>query len=420
MALARRLNGLGVALAGTPEEATHIVVNTCGFIREAKEESIGAILEAVSGYPQAAVIVVGCLVERYREELAAGIPEVAGWFGVGETEAFLRTLVGRAQSEAPGEQGGPESPLAPRGAYGYVKISDGCDHRCSFCAIPSFKGPYAALPPAEILTQAEAYLAAGVRELVLVGQDTAVYEHDGVDLPALVDLLAQDERVRWIRLMYLQPEHVGDRLLRLIADHPKVVPYLDIPFQHAARPVLARMARRGEGKEYGALLEKARKLMPEVSVRSTFIVGFPGETEDDFQELVEFVRRVGFDHAGVFVYSPEEGTPAARLRPRVRTAVARERLARLSDILASSAEAANRGRIGTRVEVLIDFVGQGDGPEGVKAVGRTYRQAPEVDGVTFLEGDLPPGAGRGHLLPAVVTEALGYDLVARWDAAQPS
>lgn len=400
-------------MAAEAAQATHIVVNTCGFIQDAKEESIAAILEAVSAFPRTPVLVMGCLVERYRAELETGIPEVAGWFGLSETDALI-TALGRTRPAA------ITAGLVLPGAYGYVKISDGCDHLCSFCAIPAIKGPYAALPVKDILAQATSYLDAGARELVLVGQDTAIWRDGHTGLAELVGLLGGDERLWRIRLMYLQPEHVGDDLLELVAEHPKVVPYLDIPFQHASRRLLARMGRKGDAVQYLALLDRARRVMPDVSLRSTFIVGFPGETEADFQALLDFVTEAGFDHAGAFLFSPEEGTAAAHLRPRVRPEVARERLARLSDILVTVSEVRIARLLGTRVEVLVDAVGDIDGPAGVRAVGRTGGQAPEVDGVTYLERSLPPGTARGDRVPALVTGALGYDLVARWDAAQPS
>ncbi|MCJ7796879.1 MAG: MiaB/RimO family radical SAM methylthiotransferase, partial [Thermoleophilia bacterium] len=388
-------------------------INTCGFTGEAKEESIGAILGAAGDYPAAELLVMGCLVQRYRHELASGLPEVSGWYGLGE----MTTLVDVLTSTASPAQGPPlETPARARRSFAYVKISDGCDHRCSFCAIPGIKGPYAALPPDEIMEQARAALDEGARELVLVGQDTAIWRSEGLDLAGLLDALAADERVRWIRMMYLQPENVDDGLLATLALNDKVVKYLDVPFQHASGRVLRRMARAGDGAGYLALLDRARGTMPDVSVRTTFIVGFPGESEADFATLLDFCASASFDHGGAFVYSPEEGTPASRLRPRIAETVARDRLGRLSSALLSRAEQANTDRVGRAADVMIDTLGAPEGPEGVVAVGRTARQAPEVDGVTFLEGDLPLGAGPGDLVRAVVTEACGYDLVARCDA----
>lgn len=447
--LVRRLRGTGVELVGDPSEAAYLLINTCGFMEEAREESIAAILGAARDYPKARLLVMGCLVQRYRDELAAGIPEVQGWYGLRDTAALVADLgslvagavssppavsspagasppaealpvavpppAGRSDTVADGPWPGPPPP-DPLRSYAYIKISDGCDHGCSFCAIPGIKGPYVALSPDEILEQAGAALDEGARELVLVGQDTAIWSSDTLDLAGLLDAVAADPRVRWIRLMYLQPEHVDDALLATLAGNDKVVRYLDIPFQHAAARVLRRMSRRGDGDSYLALLARARRILPDVSLRTTFIVGFPGETEDESAALLEFCAAAAFDHGGAFVYSPEQSTPAYRLRPRVPAAIAEERLGGLSSALLSTAEQANRGRVGRPVEVMIDAVGATEGPEGVVAVGRTSRQAPEVDGVTYLEGDLPPGASPGDLVRAVITEAFGYDLIARCDA----
>jgi ribosomal protein S12 methylthiotransferase len=430
--LARRLRELGVAVADDPADATHIVVNTCGFIQDAKEESIAAILEAVSNYPGRDVLVMGCLVERYRDELAADIPEVAGWFRVGETDELIERLAGPGADARPapmprsGADGDADAdvqtaadvaaPIQPQ-AYAYVKISDGCDYRCTFCAIPAIKGAYKAQTVAQIREQALAALDAGARELVLVGQDTAIWEHDRLDLPALIDLLAADDRVAWIRLLYLQPEHVTDRLLDFMASHPKMCRYLDLPFQHASTPVLRRMGRRGTAEEYLGLLGRARTLMPDVATRSTFIVGFPGEMRADMDRLLDFVERADLRYGGAFVYSAEEGTTAAELRPSVPIRTARRRLQRLTDVLFAVAAAQHERLVGTPVEVLIDAMVDAEGseevPEGVVAVGRSRGQAPEVDGVCFVMGGLPRGAGRGDIVQAEVTEALGYDLVVR-------
>ncbi len=424
--VARRLRTLGVTVADDPDDATHIVINTCGFIQDAKEESIAAILEAVGSYPGRDVLVMGCLVERYRDELAAEIPEVAGWFRLGEVEALVERLAATIEDgpamgptrEVAGPRPVPARSLgsaAHRHAYAFVKISDGCDHRCTFCAIPAIKGSYRAQTVAQIQEEALAGLDAGARELVLVGQDTAIWEQGGLDLPGLIDLLAADDRVAWIRLMYLQPEHVTDRLLAFMASHPKVCRYLDVPFQHASTTVLRRMGRRGTADEYLALLGRARAFMPDLATRSTFIVGVPGEGRADMNRLLDFVERADLRYGGAFVYSAEEGTVAAELRPPVPPRTARRRLQRLTDALFVVAAAQHERLVGSEVEVLIDGMvdpgGSEEVPQDVVAIGRSRGQAPEVDGVTFISGRLPRGTGRGDILRAEVIEALGYDLV---------
>jgi ribosomal protein S12 methylthiotransferase len=408
--LARSLASSGVRVIDEPEAAAFILINTCGFIQEAKEESIGAILDACGSYGGERVLVTGCLVERYLEELRAGIPEVAGWFGLADAERLVAALSGDRGNAQLGT-----STAAASLSYAYIKISDGCDEPCSFCAIPGIKGPYYSVEPEEILAEARACVAEGARELVLVGQDTAVWRHGDLTLTGLIDLLAAEEGVKRIRMMYLQPEHVSDGLLEYMAAQPKLCRYLDIPFQHAHPRVLQRMARWGDGEEYRRLIERARRLMPDVSLRTTFIVGFPGETEEEFETLLDFASDVGFDHGGGFVYSPEEGTPAAALRPVVRKSVAQQRLNRLTAVLAAQTEREHRLLIGSRVEVMLDSLDPAELDEGVAAMGRTCGQAPEVDGVTYIEGSLPREAVPGDIVTVRVTDAMAYDLVGVYD-----
>jgi ribosomal protein S12 methylthiotransferase len=418
--LVRTMAAAGIPVTEDPRAASHIVVNTCGFIQEAKEESIAAILETCAAYPDTPVLVVGCLVERYRRELAAGIPEVSGWFGLltrPEREALVRSLLGGEPSPARDSLGylASGTTLPARTAFAYLKISDGCDGPCTFCAIPGIKGPYRPLSVQEIWAEAQACLAEGARELVLVGQNTACWANDGLDLAGLVDLLAADDRVAWIRVMYLQPEDVTTQFLEYMARQPKLCPYLDLPFQHSHPEILRRMGRAGEGAVYLRLLSEARRLVPGVAVRSAFIVGFPGETEEQFEHLLAFVREAEFDYGGGFIYSPEEGTLAAGFKPRVRRAEARLRLNRLQDELLASSEAARRRLLGRKVEVMIDGLGPEDRGDDFAAVGRTRGQAPEVDGVTYIEGDLPPGVGVGDVVEATIEAVVGYDLVGSID-----
>ena len=402
-----------------PAGASHILINTCGFIQDAKEESIAAILDACGNSGGGRVVVTGCLVERYPEELRRGIPEVAAWFGLCQMEAlvdFLRDGDGDTHATSEGDRDGTPGSGRDR-SYAYIKISDGCDEACSFCAIPGIKGGYYSVDPAEILAEARACVAEGARELVLVGQNTAAWCHGRLDLVGLLDLLAAEELVRRIRLMYLQPDHVTEELLYYMATQPKMCRYLDVPFQHADAQVLRRMGRRGDAEEYREILANARRVMPDVSVRSTFIVGFPGETAKQFETLLAFVSAAGFDHAGGFVYSPEEGTSAAKLGSRVRRSIARERLNRLTDLLGSQAELRHRGLVGSRVDVMMDSRDSEELDEGVAALGRTAGQAPEVDGVTYIEGELPQSLRLGDIVTVRLTNAMGYDLVASYDKA---
>ena len=415
--MSRSLAAVGADIVDEPGDATHIVLNTCGFIREAKEESIAAILDVTATYPDKEVLVMGCLVERYRDELRQEIPEVAGWFGlVGGADE--RQLVKLLAGAAPGQGSRPDGERAVAlSSHAYVKISDGCDELCSFCAIPGIKGGYQAAGPREILRDADGCLADGARELVLVGQDTARWESGHMDLAGLAESLAADPRLSWLRVMYLQPDHVSEGFLEYMGRDGKLCAYLDIPLQHSHPDVLRRMGRAGDGDSYLGLLARARRLVPGVGVRSAFIVGFPGETEAHFEHLLEFVREAEFDYAGGFIYSPEDGTRAARLRPVVPKRVARERLNRLNQVLAEVAEGSHARQVGSTVDVMIDAIGGDDQVEGPEAVGRTKGQAPEVDGVVHIEGPLPDGARVGDVIKVTIDAAIGYDLVGTCDCS---
>ncbi|GAB4253623.1 MAG: 30S ribosomal protein S12 methylthiotransferase RimO [Thermoleophilia bacterium] len=422
--LARRLAAAGAEVVAGPEAASHLVINTCGFIQEAVEESIDALLELTGTFPGRRVAAYGCLVERSRDELARELPEVDAWFGIAEFDDLVRFVAGVPSEPAEAaDTAAAKSLSSEAGGYAYIKISDGCDHRCSFCAIPAIKGPYRALPRAEIWEQADAALAAGAGELVLVGQDTAVWYEDDVSLEDLIEELAADSRTRWLRLLYLQPENVSAGLLSLMSRHPKLCRYLDIPFQHASRRILRSMGRWGDVAAYRDLLAQARDAMPEVSLRSTFIVGYPGETAEDFEELLEFVQQTDFDHAGVFAFSPEAGTRAASLPGRPREEVVAERLYRLSGALNDSAEKRASEQVGRTIPVILDSVQPTAAESGQTevraaeveaiAIGRQERQAPEIDGVVFVTGRLPAGTLPGEFAEVEIVESLGVDLVGR-------
>ncbi len=415
----RSLAESGIDVVDDPSDATHILLNTCGFIRDAKEESIAAILDASASYPDKQILAMGCLVERYRDELARGMPEVTAWFGLAggaDEEALMRLLGGEGAGGAAGGTGPAQAASIGVAAcshtcYAYVKISDGCDELCTFCAIPGIKGPYRAASPQQILREADVCLAEGAKELVLVGQDTARWESGELDLAGLVDLLAVDPRLEWLRVMYLQPEHVTDAFLHHMGRQAKLCRYLDLPLQHSHPDVLRRMGRAGDADSYLGLLARARRFIPDVALRSTFIVGFPGETEAQFEHLLDFVREAEFDYAGGFIYSPEEGTPAARLKPHVPRRVARERLNRLNQVLGEVAERAHARQVGSSVEVMIDSIAGDDSCDGPEAVGRTRGQAPEVDGVVHIEGRLPDGTAVGDVIRVAIDAAVGYDFV---------
>jgi ribosomal protein S12 methylthiotransferase len=409
-ALMRRLSAAGVRVVEDPADCTHLVVNTCGFIQDAKEESIEAILGVCTDHPDKKVLVMGCLVERYREDLMQGMPEVSGWFGVVGEDVICQLTQAVVGSEQGAGQAMTASVTAPK-AHAYIKISDGCDESCTFCAIPGFKGNYESVSTAEIMREADACLTEGARELVLVGQDTTRWKSDGLDLRGLIDLLASDSRVKWIRVMYLQPARLMEPFLEFMAGHAKLCRYLDVPFQHSHEEILRSMGRRGDGASYLELLDKARKLMPGVVVRSTFIVGFPGETDGHFEDLMDFARKARFAYGGAFVYSPEEGTSAASLRPVVRRGVAQRRLNLLNEAILQSGESERSRILGAELEVMIDSLGGEEMGEEADAVGRIQGQAPEVDGVTYVKGTLDPGLVPGDMVKVRIVDVLGCDLV---------
>jgi ribosomal protein S12 methylthiotransferase len=379
------------------EAADAIIVNTCGFIDAAKEESIGVILDAaaVAATTGARVVVAGCLVSLYRDELERELPEVDLFiaFEHGPLLALLDELaVTRRRTAAPAAR------AAPRSLHAFVKISDGCDQRCAFCAIPLIKGAYEVVPPADILAAAERALAAGARELVLVGQDTSRWAWPGYgglrrllrDLKALGAV--------WLRLLYLQPQGVDDALLDALAEH--AVPYVDLPLQHADATVLRRMGRAGDGIAHLRLLEHVRARLPRVAVRSTFLVGHPGETDAAFANLEDFVAAAELAVAGVFVFDPQQGTRAAASTDRVPAAIAERRAARLSEVIETASRPFWESLTGTTLDVLIE---RGTGRSG-EAVGRIPYQAPDVDGQTFICGR---ALRRGALVRARLGQVTG-------------
>jgi ribosomal protein S12 methylthiotransferase len=388
------------------------VVNTCGFIDAAKEESIEAVLDAAEAAHGRGgrVAAVGCLVERYRDELAVEIPEVDLWCGL-DTAPLLAALAEAGQGQSgdvvpAGAGAAVPLPRRPRPVSAYVKVSDGCDRRCSFCAIPLIKGDYETVPAEEVLRVARAALAAGARELVLVGQDTSRWAQRGWGGVSrlLGELAALEPAPDWLRLLYLQPDGIDDELLEAIAAH--AVPYIDVPLQHASGAVLRRMRRSGDGDAHLRLLERIRSVLPGAAVRSTFIAGFPGETEAEFEELLAFVPAARLAVAGVFVYDEQEGTAAAGMPGAVPEELAFERAARLGEVIDREAERFWSELAGRKVDVLVE---QGASRAQGTATGRIALQAPDVDGRTSLTG---VRTRRGDVVRAVVRDSLGYDVEA--------
>ncbi|MDO8848391.1 MAG: 30S ribosomal protein S12 methylthiotransferase RimO [Coriobacteriia bacterium] len=392
-------------LVDEPDDADVVVLNTCAFIQPATEESIAEALTLAGEWRPAragrALVVAGCMVSRYGPELADAMPEVDAFLPVADEHSVLRvleSLLGTAAEATPGPSRTAGSATA------YLKVSEGCDRRCAYCTIPAIRGAFVSDPVERVLEEASLLIAGGARELVLVGQDIASYGTDlasGEDLPALVkriDALEGDFR---IRLMYLQPDGVTDRLLSVIAESRRVCRYLDIPLQHASATVLEAMGRTGSPERHLALLERIRAVMPDVVLRTTVMAGFPGETDADAAELERFIAEAAFDFVGVFGFSAEEGTPAASLAGEVPEQVRLERAQRLRDVADETGFERAAALVGSVQRVLVESVEEGE------LVGRTCGQAPDVDGITVLEAELPVG----EFADVRIIDAAGYDLI---------
>jgi len=399
--LSRALAAAGHVLTG-PADADVIIVNTCGFIDAAKEESIDALLElaTVAAVRGARLVARGCLVARYRTELESALPEVDLFTAFDDRPLFA--LLAELGAARPHSAVPRRLRRRPRPASTYVKISDGCDRRCAFCTIPLIKGEYRPVAPGEVLATAERALADGSREVVLVGQDTSRWSWPGYGgLPRLLADL-HGLGVPWLRLEYLQPDGVDDTLLDALAQY--AVPYVDVPLQHADATVLRRMGRSGDAATFAALLERIRERLPGAAIRSTFLVGHPGETDAAFAELVAFVRDAGLAVAGVFVFDPQEGTRAASQRDRVPAPVAEERAAVLGREIETAAGAFWEGMLGDVADLLVE---KGTRAAEGEAVGRIALQAPDVDGLTYVRG---APVRRRTIVPVRLTDVTGYDL----------
>lgn len=417
----------GYELTTDAGEAETIVVNTCGFIDAAKKESIDAILEAARQKSDGRcrrLVVAGCLVERYRDELRAEIPEVDAFIGTNQVTDILtvcdegtnpRSLpvlrIGNQSATYLYDESTPRT-LATPGYMAYIKIAEGCDRPCAFCFIPQMRGHFRSRRLASVIREAQQLAERGVKELILVAQDSSRYGEDLGQKEALAHLireLARIDGVEWVRVMYTYPTHISDAFLDAIANEPKAVKYLDLPLQHAATNVLKLMRRGGTRAGLERLIERIRLRVPGIAIRTTFITGFPGESEADFAELMGFVRSVEFDRVGVFTYSDEEGTPAYLLPDKVDRRTADRRRARLMKEQARISRRRNRARIGTKVRVLFE------GPSSETDLlwqGRMETQAPDIDGCVLINDTLAGMApSPGDFVNVLITDAHEYDLI---------
>lgn len=384
------------------KKADFVLINTCCFIADAKEESIEEILTAAKFKSERILIVFGCLSKRYGEELREEIPEIDAIFGVDEGEKIVEYM-DNFREEVIGSHKQYEYTVEPP-SYRYIKIAEGCSSRCSFCIIPDIRGRFRSVKSDEIIREAEDFVKAGIKEIILVAQDITQYgkEFKGYGLKELLRDLCQISGDFWIRLLYLHPSHIDNKLLQVIAEEDKIVKYLDIPIQHSEDRLLRLMGRRGTKKEYLRKIKEIREAILGVTLRSTIIVGFPTEREDEFQRLIDFIEEVQFERLGVFKYSREEGTKAYSLKGQIPESIKDRRYDELMSKQALISLEKNRNLIGKKYEALIDYI------DGDMAIGRLYCHAPEIDGALILENTTNLKAG--DKVNVLITEAYEYDV----------
>ena len=431
----------GHELTSNADEADVLVVNTCAFIDEAKQESIDAILEMAqlkgANGKAKRLVVTGCLGERYRDELRKEIPEIDAVLGTGDVPSIVAAVTGVAASGASPltfyrknterrtqnteserleptylyDASTPRYTSTPK-HYAYIKVAEGCDYTCAFCIIPTLRGSYRSRTEDSVVAEAEALAARGVKELLLISQDTTFFGNDRKERGALGRLLRRlnaIEGLEWIRLLYLYPTTITDDTLDAMAECEKVCKYIDLPLQHASADVLRRMRRPGNRQAYDKLLARIRARVPGVTLRTTFIVGFPGETDQEFAELEAFIRETGFDHVGVFTYSHEEGTRAHEMTDDVPAALKRKRRDALMRLQRQIVAARQKSRKGEVVRVMVD------GPSAESDLvwqGRLQGQAPDIDAVVYFDECEAESLVPGSIVQARITGARGYDIVA--------
>ncbi len=424
-----QLKGAGYEITTDASEADTVVVNTCGFIESAKQESIDAILEAArlkaEGKAQR-LVVAGCLVERYRDQLRAEMPEVDAFIGTSQITEIInvcdektntRTLpvlpIGNQSATYLYDESTPRV-LATPGYSAFIKIAEGCDRPCAFCFIPQMRGHFRSRRFGSIIVEAQQLADEGVKEIVLVAQDSSRYGEDLGQPDALAHLLRELshlDRVEWVRVMYTYPTHISDGFLDVLATEPKAVKYLDMPLQHASANVLKLMRRGGTRASLERLIKRVRARVPDIAIRTTFITGFPGEMEEDFAELLAFVREMEFDRVGVFTYSDEEGTPAFELPNKVAARTAKRRRDRLMSEQKRISRRRNKSRIGSTARVLFEGVSK---ETELLWQGRIETQAADIDGCVLINDapeDFVPVPGQ--FVNVLITEAHDYDLVGK-------
>ena len=418
-ALLAKLSQAGYNIVNTIEASDVMIVNTCGFIEDAKTEAIETILE-VAQYKEAglisAIVVTGCLAERYQDEILKEMPEVDAVLGIGANadivKACDKALCGIKTSSYPNKCYLPldgDRVLSTPSHWAYLKISDGCDNKCSYCAIPGIRGRFRSREMDSVVDEARLLASKGVKELILVAQDTTKYGQDlygEYSLDKLLKRLVKIDGIEWIRLFYCYPQRITDSLIETIASEEKICNYIDIPLQHADKNVLKNMNRVGDSEEYKALIEKMRKAIPDLALRTTFMVGFPGETEEQFTNLSDFVKEVKFDKMGCFSFSPEEDTPAYDMDNQIDDDVKKRRQEILMNTQFYITEASNKNRVGNVYKVIVD--GFDDG----RYIGRSYMDSPEIDSGIIFTSDKKINIG--EFVFVKITDYDGYDLIGEY------
>ena len=401
--LLEKLEERGIFYSSKPEESDILLINTCGFIESAKKESIEEILKLsrLKGKTKK-LVVFGCLAKRHGEELKREIPEIDALWGVGDEEkiiAYCSEIITKPTITGPAEKL-TETP------YAYLKIAEGCDKKCSYCVIPQIRGKFQSIHPDRILEEAETLIRSGKKELILIAQDITEYGSDlrglkGYDLSRLIKNITSLSGDFWVRLLYLYPTSINDRLMETIASEKKVCNYIDMPLQHSESKILRLMGRGGSRTYFEKLIAKIRRVIPGVNIRTTFIVGFPQETEDDFNSMVRFVQKTKFDRLGVFTYSKEEGSTAFRLKGQVSKKIKSERFNIMMSLQSAISLEKNKKLVGKTFKALVD-----DTEDNI-AVARIYSQAPEIDGVVLIhDGNVK----QGEFVNVKIKEAYDYDL----------
>lgn len=415
-ALLAKLAQAGYQIVNEIENSDVMIVNTCGFIEDAKREAIDTILE-VAQYKEAglisAIVVTGCLAERYQDEILKEMPEVDAVIGIGANSDIVKVcdkaLCGIKTSNFPNKCYLPldgERMLSTPSHWAYLKIAEGCDNRCAYCAIPGIRGDFRSRTIESVVDEAKSLVNRGVKEIILVAQDTTKYGQDlygEYSLDKLLKELVKIDGLEWIRLFYCYPQRITDSLIDVIANEDKVCKYIDIPLQHSDATVLKNMNRVGDGNDYRVLLNKMREAIPGLALRTTFMVGFPGETDEQFENLCEFVKDMKFDKMGCFTFSPEEDTPAFDMKNQIDEDVKKRRQEVLMNVQFFITEASNKGRVGNVYKVIVDSFADG------KYTGRSYMDSPEIDsGIIFTSNKK---LNIGDFVDVKITDFDGYDLI---------